>query len=58
VSYIPAVLALLKSERETETETNREIGRERQRDPMNLKTGDIGGEAIEVGVINIYFIHV
>ena len=58
MSYIPAVLALLKSERETETEREREIGRERQRDPMNLKTGDIGGEAIEVGVINIYFIHV
>ena len=58
MSYIPAVLALLKSERETKTETNRETGRERQRDPMNLKTGDIGGEAVEVGVINIYFIHV
>jgi hypothetical protein len=41
-----------KTERQSQTDT------ETDRDPMNFKTGDIGREVVEVGVINIYFIHV
>ena len=71
MSYTSGVLAYLnelskvKSERKRkkkqtnkQTDRHRDKQRQRQRDPMKLKAGDIQEEAVEVGELNIYFIHV